>query len=75
MVVARMGPAIICYGDRSICWNKNTLGEFLILCLFKRRMKIVEFGIVVKGKYQGEEVRKQKRKGEETIKTEGKLQK
>jgi hypothetical protein len=31
-------------------------------------MKIVEFGVLVKGKYKGEEVRKQKRKGEETIK-------
>jgi len=74
MVVARTDPAIICYRDRGICWNKNTLGKFLILCSFKRRMKIVEFGVWVKGNMKGKEVRKQRRKGEETINTEGKLQ-
>jgi len=37
-------------------------------------MKIVEFEVLVKGNIKGEEVRKQRRKGEETINTEGKLQ-
>lgn len=76
MAVTRTGPAIICYRDRGICWNKNTLGEFLILCSFKRRMKIVAFGILVKGNtsIKGEGVRKQRRKGEKTTNTENKLQ-
>jgi len=37
-------------------------------------MKIAEFGVLVKGNIKGEEVRKQKRKGEETINIESKLQ-
>jgi hypothetical protein len=37
-------------------------------------MKIAEFGVLVKGNIKREEVRKQTRKGEETINIEIKLQ-
>jgi hypothetical protein len=37
-------------------------------------MKIVEFGVWVKGNMKGKEVRKQRRKGKETINIEEKLQ-
>jgi len=42
--------------------------------LFKRRMKIAEFWVLVKGNTKGEEVRKQRRKGEEIINIENKSQ-